>query len=617
MFVVVNSLDLPGRLETLILESLHFLAVVAILIISPSVHSSEQSQKLRPQTAQIADVSHAIPIAPPICDTLVKGATNISSDDVADRSSLKSAGPAYRSSIEDLISIGQRLREIETKMLPVLTISRQFGEFIKKERALIALVKGEILELSRIRENFRKSKNLDKNDQTLAVALERQQGIIRPYESLRTAFEVLGDWRQVDESGGVLTELRHELEQLSQRTTVNHRGGSHQAKIVNLLSSLIRLEDMVSSAMWDQTQQSLSDYHELFGKLWGHQTLAVLDASKHTDRFSDFPVNHAIGEGIEPMSTTRGDLGREPNTEFVMEKSIYGYDLLFLDRTLSEANALASEKGKRTVNRKNVALLDPNLSLERISRGTVLTSSNSRFTKSQSFAVLGFFPNGDVLLQTLPGAGGRPKLKSISLKQAKQMKITGTSNINRMPLVGDVIYQPTDTEIASGSVILPWQRCGIGGLQGYKQASHSDIQKGTVGTFNSICHAGSALGGVLGIVAAVGGIVLHSETVGMSGLIAFGLGIATAIVRGPAATAIARATETLSEGTYLQRPSLLAKLPRPDGDSPLLRSDSLWIRSNSLTVDERKALGIGNDEDLFVSTIGEKLKIVRPAPGFE
>lgn len=606
MSVRFNRLAIAGRSMSFVTKIGVAVAFIATLWVGTSAYSSEQIQRHRPAVSPVSDATQSLPVLP-TCEPLIQSATPGQVEHVM-------AVPTGQNSAQVLIAIGQRVREIENNMMLVFAITRELTEFSEKEKSLRASVAGEITLLQKIRENFRNSRRLGKADEMLAAALERQTNLIASYKSLKDAHAFLSDWQQSSTSKALLAEVRQDLEQMSQRAVATGRGASHHAKIMELLSAIGRFEDLISASGWGLTQQNLEAFQDISLKLWGEQTLAVLDASRHTERFSSFPINQAIAEGIENLRPTRGDLGREPENELVIEKSIYGYDLLFVDGKLSEMNDFRQRYGVNrhgnSVKRKNIALLDPNLSVEGISRGTILTDTSSRFFKPQSVAVLGFFPNGDVLVQQLAKPGVRPAVKSISLKRAKSMKSVGTSNINRMPLIGDVAYAPSAEDLEKGKISLYSPRNGFGGL--FSRAKSSD--EGFPGVFKvpwGVCSILSCVAGVTAV--GLGGILGNPDAV-VDGVGLILQSFAAAAVTYHLPRAFTRSHEKSPPSKAVTR-STMAKLPGSTGGSLLLRSEDMWIGSNSLTSDEREALGIREGEDWLISTIGEKLRIVRPGYG--
>lgn len=589
-------------------------AFIATLWMGPLAHSSNEIQAQRPKGS---DSSQGLLPPANVCEPLLKGAARdfpeykwlgppLSSN--SEKPSVQNLGASMgQNAAQVLVSVGKRVQEIEIQMASVLSLTRQLGEFIENEKAIRASVASEISVLKKVRESFGKSGGLDKADQMLAAALERQKELIRPFESLKAAVEFLDDWRQSPESMGLVKDARQELEQQSQRAVGTGRGGAHHAKIMNLLRLFGRFEDMVFASNWDLTKKNISDSQDLFVSLWNYQTLAVLGASKHTDRFSDFPKNQAIAEGIENLYPTRGDLGRDPVDEMVVVKSIYGYDLLYVAEKLEKMSKSRGIFQMGKAKRKNVALLDPNLSIEGLSRGTVLYSKKSRLFKGHPLAVLGFFPNGDVLVQTLPGPGVLPSVKTISFAQAKRMKDVANSSINRMPLLGDLIYQPTEREVAEGKVSLKLrdQYCGIDSL--YLRRIYA--QRGIIGRLYALMILPSA---VACPVAAVGTLI--GAIVGQPDLFAAWLGLLGAssvnlLAQDILAAGYARPRISFGKRNHVQHSATLAELPTSDAESLLVRSDALWIGSNSLTTDERQALEMADGEEWLVSPSGQKLRI--------
>lgn len=498
-------------------------------------------------------------------------------------------GASKRQILKNTIELEQSLKQIKSAASPILNLmlafhkfqsssadyGRRFHELIQRFYSVSNQLRSE-----QTRTTAKGALSLEAITKQIDESLKNRELLLKELEPFQGAKALIEHARTNEDAKEAVQRLITEVEGLYERA---HDLPHGQSIFYEIYQVKIRLQAFLQIAMGlneSDTLLNLRAFEDISEKLWLAQSDALRRVSKYTDRYANIPIDHALDEvyaGLDQHSTS-GDLLRDPKSEPILIKVPFGFLVGYVGESFEEANKLG-------IKRSNIALLDPNISIDGLSRGTLLTDKNG-----QKWGLVGFFPNANIALQRLNT--GTPQIISLPLKNVLRMDPQSNPNISRSLLVGDRAIRvdskqsppvKEEFEFSNPTVVANRKPFNLPSVL----SSWLTLLSVGIGT-GYVISSGSLLPL---IPAAAGGLAMCVTSTLAS------LKNRRCLPEGLASEDTALITTT----THFER-NYASDL------NVARRADEVWISSKSLSTEELEILGI-TDGEWFVSPSGDRAKV--------
>lgn len=592
------------RVTGLLAVRLSVASLLATSLLQGSIAHAGSQEIQRPRPLQAPDATVHLPDV--ACERTIHGAFSafevsgpLSAAPLsiaATSQSAKASAVSNQVPTQTLLGIEKQLGQIRSRYSILFLVNSGLKNYEAKkkefDKEFDALISQMVSLASSLRADIERGGNIYLTFAKLDEQLKKKDDLLSRLGGMAFAYEILNEARGNADVTRALSESVDQLPELARSALQTGQGSATAGEIRRVMGQVGQSLNVIQGNERTWAQLLISDVEDKIQRLWLAQSSVIRLTATVSNKYADIPTDHSLDglyDGLEIYGQSRGDITREPRNEIVLIKTLFGYRLRAVRDEFSKET-----RRKSAFSRANVALMDPDIVLKGRARGQFLRNS-----KQETFAILGFFPNSDVAIQTMPGPGKKPKILTWKLSRVLQMDPIPVSNISRVALIGDEVIVSTDRELRKG-VELQVHQNRAQGLNRLNQTLAPVIATGAV-MFSPF---------TLLVAGATSGILHDNDVAG-------GL-VAVSVLSGAVLGAIAHinVSDFLEGRTSIDRVGNNSVLTPgrvdewTDSDAGGLRRRSeVWMSARSLNVAEKKALGI-SDGNWLVSPDGEKVELL-------
>lgn len=438
----------------------------------------------------------------------------------------------------------------------------------------------------------------------LDMALEEKDQLMENISGIVDASKILIEVQASAELQTEINEVVNRLQDISYEAKALGASEFARAEILNFSGRL-----KIASSLTYFTMRTAKDYvrdtsprtEKLINDLWMAQSSAVRLASIVSSKYANIPIPNASNfyeDGRKIPDLPRGNVTQTPKNELVLIEGMFGFKIYHM----------RSERDNFIFPVNKVARMDPELSLDGISRGHILKDD-----KKQMWGVLGFFYNSDVAVQSITPNHSQ-SIKRLKLGEVLKMHKISTSNIDRPVLIGDQVVRVTREKGAEhgATLIAPINssnKLAVVSAQAAKFLAPLPFIAGFIGI------------GALYLTEPVVSYIPKLQNGSIFYMIAMaemwiGVNLAYYTTTRICEYVLGRSASVRADlrcGVALPNSKVLSELS-PTETGRTKRSEELWITSNSLTHAERSALKVEDGTSSIsskwaISPNGEKMPI--------